>query len=270
MRLRQLYPMVRQFMRAGDIYQTLHNACSVQLLRWQVIQISPPMRPYFRACARRTLLCVGRGKVGHSRDVVGDRLLLVGRECNGRVRHGRVRQTTRGEAAKLREEVAVTLSSDRRNRVTFAAASIASMTAGAPPRVVPLPKGQCPTFAVLRVRVVRRAREIGGEIPERRCTVQVRRLERVVHDRAMHLGTLACAVDKVRQLLNQIALLLPRQDGDFSRPIPPRVSAVARGAVLQIQDHAVPQIGRNGRCLRNQVLVSTGCRTQRQRQSGAH
>src|SRR5262249_4270702 len=173
---------------------------------------------------------------------------------------------SRGESAELREQVTVALPSDSGNRATVACRAIIPMTAAAAACVVAFAERQRETIAQLGLWIARCAREIGGEVPEGLRTIHVRRLEGVVHDRAVHLRSPARTAHKADELLHQITLTLPGEDGDFPWPIAPRVPAVAPRAMLEVKDHPVLQIRDGSLRLRHQIVSGTECRERSEHQ----
>ena len=88
--------------------------------------------------------------------------------------------------------------------------------------------------------------------------------------RAVALRPRAITVDEVRELRDEIRLALACEGRNLARTVPPGLPSVTRGAVFQVQHHAVRHVRGEPRGLRGEVR-SCGRRGQQrtQHQHGA-
>jgi len=175
-----------------------------------------------------------------------------------------------GEAAQLREEVAVVLASQRRCDWRLGAFAVCAMTARTGFAVRPLAGGERLPCALLGFTVGRRTRQPGAEVTQRLGALYVGGLESLVHRRAVALRPRAITVDEVRELRDEIRLALACEGRNLARTVPPGLPSVTRGAVFQVQHHAVRHVRGEPRGLRGEVR-SCGRRGQQrtQHQHGA-
>ena len=164
-----------------------------------------------------------------------------------------MRHVTGGEAAYLREEITVVLAGKRWHRRRVATVTARAVTAGAATGVCPLTARERLPGAVLGLAVGRCLRKPAGEIAQRLRAVHIRRLEALVHNRAVQLGARTTALDELRELRDQISRALPGERRDLPRTITPCLAAVTARAVLHEKHHTVRHVRSQRGGLRCQV-----------------